>query len=66
MCRLQPQSIGGNKTLYINVKQSFETVHARQELHLRIKQSVTVYEVVLSIAQLTIVNDLEYWTVDST
>ena len=66
MCRSQPQSIGGNKTLYINVKQSFEIVHVRQELQLRIRQSITVYKAVLSIVQFTIVNDLKYWTVDST
>ena len=61
----QPQSIGGNKTFYINVKQSFEIVHVRQELQLRIRQSITVYKVVLSIVQFTIVNDLKYWTADS-
>ena len=66
MCRSQPQSIAGNKTLYINVKQSFGIVHARQELQLRIRQSIIVYKAVLSITQSTIVNDLKYWIVDST
>ena len=65
MCISQPQSIGGNKTLYINVKQSFEIVHVRQELQIRIKQSIIVYKAVLSIVQFTKVNDLNYWTVDS-
>ena len=66
MCRSQPQSIVGHKTLYINVKQNLEIVHARQELQLRIRQSITVYKAVLSIPQFTIVNDLKYWTVEST
>ena len=60
MCRWQPQSIVGDKTLYINVKQSFEIVHAHQELQLHIRQSITVYKAVLSITQFTIVNDLKY------
>ena len=60
------KSIVGNKTLYVNAKQSFEIVHARQELQLRIRQSIIVYKAVLSIVQFTIVNDLKDWTVDST
>ena len=65
MFRSQPQSIAGNKTLYINVKQSFESIHVCQQLQLRIKQSITMYKVVLSITQFTIVNDIKYGTVDS-
>ena len=61
MCRSQPQSIGRNKTLYINVKQSFEIVHVCQELQLRKRQSIIVDKVVVSIVQFTIVNDLKYW-----
>ena len=66
MCRSYPQSIAGNKTMYINVQQSFEIVHARQELQLRIRKNTTVYKAALSIALFTKVNNLKYCTVDST
>ena len=56
----------GQQKFYINVKQSFEIVHVRQELQLRIRQSIIVYKAVLSIVQFTIVNDLKYWTANST
>ena len=67
MCRSQPQSVAGNKALYINVKQSFENVDALQELQLRIGQSILCtkrssvlhnlkYLMILSTAQLTILS----------
>ena len=64
MCRSQPQSVPGNKTLYINVKQSFEIINAHQQLQLPMRQSISVYKAVLSITQFTIINDLKYWTFD--
>ena len=66
MCRSQPQSGVGIRTLYINVEQSFEIIHAPQELQLCIRQSITVYNSVLSITEFTIVNDIKHCTIDST
>ena len=40
----QLENAPDSKALHINVQQSFEIVHTRQELQLRIRQSINVYK----------------------
>ena len=43
-CESQLENGMGSKALYINLQQSFEIVHTRQELQLSKRQSIKVYK----------------------